>query len=147
MDKQMTLSMIMDDPAFVDTPKKVFPERMDALIPWKEFTDRIAPYYYDGKRGNKPYELELMIRLYLLQNLYNFSDMGTRNEVIDSRAFSSFCRASSRNQIPDGDTLGRFRHILEKNHLQEQIFETVLNKLRTEGKIRKIRNDCGFHNP
>ena len=33
MDKQMTLSMIMDDPAFVDTPKKVFPERMDTLIP------------------------------------------------------------------------------------------------------------------
>ena len=55
----MTLSMIMDDPAFVDTPKKVFLERMDALIPWKEFTDLIAPYYYDGKRGNKPYELEL----------------------------------------------------------------------------------------
>ena len=27
----MTLSMIMDDPAFVDTPKKVFPERMDTL--------------------------------------------------------------------------------------------------------------------
>ena len=137
MDKQMTLSMIMDDLAFVDTPKKVFLERMDTLIPWKEFTDLIAPYYYDGKRGNKPYELELMIRLYLLQNLYNLSDMGTRNEVIDSRAFSSFCRVSSRNQIPDGDTLGRFRHILEKNHLQEQIFETVLNKLRTEGKILK----------
>ena len=63
----MTLSMIMDDLAFVDTPKKVFPERMDPLIPWKEFTDRIAPYYYDGKRGNKPYEPELMIRLYLFR--------------------------------------------------------------------------------
>ena len=137
--------MIMDDPAFVDTPKKVFPERMDTLIPRKEFTDLIAPYYYDGKRGNKPYEPGLMIRLYLLQNLYNLSDMGTRNEVIDSRAFSSFCRVSSRNQIPDGDTPGRFRPVPEKNHLQEQIFETVLNKLRTEGKIRKIRNDCGFH--
>ena len=110
---------------------------MDTLIPWKEFTDLIAPYYYDGKRGNKPYELELMIRLYLLQNLYNLSDMGTRNEATRSRAFSSFCRVSSRNQIPDGDTLGRFRHILEKNHLQEQIFAAVLNKLRTEGKILK----------
>ena len=97
----MTLSMIMDDLAFVNTLKKVFPERMDALIPRKEFTDRIAPYYYDGKRGNKPYELELMIRLYLLQNLYNLSDMGTRNEATRSRAFSSFRRVSSRNQIPE----------------------------------------------
>ena len=77
--------------------------------------------------------------------LYNLSDMGTRNEVTRSRAFSSFRRVSSRNQIPDGDTLGRFRHILEKNHLQEQIFAAVPNKLRTEGKIRKIRNNCGFN--
>ena len=51
----------------------VFPERMDTLIPRKEFTDLIASYYYDGKRRNKPYELELMIRMYLLQNLNNLS--------------------------------------------------------------------------
>ena len=120
---------------------------MNTLIPRKEFTDLIVPYYYDGKRGNKPYEPELMIRLYLLQNLYNLSDMGTRNEAIRSRAFPSFRRVSSRNQIPDGDTPGRFRPVPEKNHPQEQIFDTVLNKLRTEGKIRKIRNDCGFNHP
>ena len=142
----MTLSMSMDDPAFVDTPKKVFLERMDTLIPWKEFMDLIAPYYYDGKRGNKPQEPELMIRLYLSM-LYNLSDMGTRNEVTRSRAFSSFCRVSSGNQIPDGDTLGRFRPVPEKNNLQEKIFAAVLTKLRTEGKIRKIRNDCGFDHP
>ena len=45
MDKQMTLSMITDDLAFADAPKKVFPERMDALIPRKEFTGRIVPFY------------------------------------------------------------------------------------------------------
>ena len=108
----------------------------------EEGTERLMTEH----RGNKPQELELMIRLYLLQNLYNLSDMGTRNEVIDSRAFSSFCRVSSRNQIPDGDTPGRFRPVPEKNNLQENIFAAVLTKLRTEGKIRKIRNDCGLHN-
>ena len=38
--------------------------------------------------GNKPYELELMPRLYVLQNLYALSDECTAAEVIDSRAFS-----------------------------------------------------------
>ena len=37
-----------------------------------------------------------MIRLYLLQNPYNLSDMETRNEVTRSRAFSSFCRIYPR---------------------------------------------------
>jgi len=33
-------------------------------------------------------------------------------EVIDSRAFSDFCGVDSSNQVPDGDTLGRFRNLL-----------------------------------
>lgn len=65
-----------------------------------------------GERGNKPYDLERMLRIYLVQNLYNLSDMATAAEVIDSRAFSDFCGVESSNQVPDGDTLGRFRNIV-----------------------------------
>mgnify|MGYP002537337767 CR=1 FL=1 len=32
-----------------------------------------------------------MLRIFLLQNLYDLSDMKVMNEVIDSRAFSDFC--------------------------------------------------------
>ena len=91
---------------------------MDRIIPWGEWKALIQPYYYKGERGNKPYDLELMLRIYLLQNLYDLSDMATVAEVIDSRAFSEFCGVDSSNQVPDGDTLGRFRHILEENGIQ-----------------------------
>ena len=73
-----------------------------------------------GERGNKPYDLERMLRIYLIQNLYNLSDMATVAEVMDSRAFSDFCGVDSSNQVPDGDTLGRFRNLLLKNGLQEK---------------------------
>ncbi len=63
-------------------------------------------------RGNKPYDLELMLRIHLLQNLYDLSDEWIRNEIIDSRAFSDFCEVESSNQIPDGDATGRLRNIL-----------------------------------
>ena len=46
-----------------------------------------------------------MLRIYMIQNLYNLSDMATVAEVIDSRAFSDFCGVESSNQVPDGDTL------------------------------------------
>lgn len=42
----------------------------------------IKPCYYKGERGNKPYDLELMLRLYLLQNLYNLSDEATVAEAM-----------------------------------------------------------------
>ncbi len=43
-----------------------------------------------------------MRRIYLLQNLYDLSDMKAMTEVIDSRAFSDFCGVDSPNQVPDG---------------------------------------------
>lgn len=40
---------------------------------------RIKSYYYKGECGNKPYDLEQMLGIYLLQNLYSLSDpAGTR---------------------------------------------------------------------
>ena len=82
-----------------------------------------------GERGNKPYDLERMLRIYMLQNLYDLSDMGTVAEVIDSRAFSAFCGVDSSNQVPDGDTLGRFRHIFEENGIQQKLFAQVVRRL------------------
>ena len=58
----------------------------------------------------------------MLQNLYGLSDMGIMTEVIDSRAFSEFCGVESSNQVPDGDTIGRFRALLIKHGLQENLF-------------------------
>ena len=78
-----------------------------------------------------------MLRIYLVQNLYNLSDMATVAEVIDSRAFSDFCGVDSSNQVPDGDTLGRFRNLLMKNNLQEKIFAQVVEQLMKRGLILK----------
>ena len=73
----------------------------------------------------------------MLQNLYDLSDMGTVAEVIDSRAFSEFCGVDSSNQVPDGDTLGRFRHILEENGIQQKLFGEVVQSLMEKGLILK----------
>ena len=90
MNKQMSMSFLHDELKEVSTNKKVFLERIERIMPWEELEQLIRPYHYEGKYGNKPYELELMLCIHLLQNLYDLSDMGARNEVIDSRAFSNF---------------------------------------------------------
>ena len=138
MNKQMSLSFIHDELKEVKTHKREFLEKMDAILPWEQLYKLVKPCYYEGVRGNKPYDLELMLRIHLIQNLYDLSDEGTRNEIIDSRAFSDFCEVESSNQIPDGDTIGRFRNLL-----------TVLccgrkdpDRPRTDSEKR---NNCRFH--
>ncbi len=133
----MSLSFVQDELAEVRTNKKAFLEQMDRLIPWGEWVKKIEPYYYKGERGNKPYDLEVMLRIHILQNLYDLADMAVMTEVIDSRAFSRFCGVESSNQIPDGDTIGRFRNILTKYGLQEQLFTDLVKRLKENGLILK----------
>ena len=95
----------------------------------------IQPCYSKGERGNKPYPLEIMLRLYLLQNLYDLSDEATVAVAIDRRAFSDFCGVDSSNQVPDGDTLGLSRNLMIKNGLQEKLFAQVVAVLTERGPV------------
>lgn len=137
MNKQMTLSYFNDELAQTKTRKKVFLNQIDQIIPWNEWIGIIKPCYYKGERGNKPYDLELMLRIYILQNLYDLSDMKVMAEVIDSRAFSEFCGVDSSNQIPDGDTIGRFRNKLVENGIQKKLFSQVVELLSKKDLILK----------
>ena len=137
MDKQLSLSALSDELSQVRTKKREFLGEIDRIVPWEEWIKLIKPYYYKGERGNKPYDLERMLRIYLVQNLYNLSDMATVAEVIDSRAFSDFCGVESGNQVPDGDTLGRFRNILMRNGIQQELFAQVVELLMQRGLILK----------
>ena len=137
MNKQISLSNLSDELSQVRTKKKEFLEQIERIVPWGEWLSLIKPCYYKGERGNKPYDLELMLRIYLIQNLYDLADEATVNEVIDSRAFSDFCGVESSNQVPDGDTLGRFRNLLIKNDLQEKLFKQVVELLTKRGLILK----------
>ena len=60
--------------------------------------------------------------------------MRVMTEVIDSRAFSEFCGVTSPDEVADGDTIGRFRNLLEKNGIQEKIFAAVV-KILEECKL------------
>ena len=137
MNKQISLSMLNDELLQVRTKKKEFLEQIEHIVPWGEWITLIKPCYYKGECGNKPYDLELMLRIYLIQNLYDLADEATVSEVIDSRAFSDFCGVDSSNQVPDGDTLGRFRNLLIKNGLQEKLFLQVVEMLKAKGLILK----------
>ena len=81
--------------------------------------------------------MKLMLRIFLLQNLYDLVDMKVMTEVIDSRAFSNFCGVGSPKEVPNGDTIGRFRNLLEKNGLQEKIFAVVVEILEERKLILK----------
>lgn len=139
MDRQLSLSALSDELSQVRTKKREFLDEIERIVPWEKWISIIKSYYYKGERGNKPYDLERMLRIYLVQNLYNLSDMATVAEVIDSRAFSDFCGVESSNQVPDGDTLGRFHNILMRNGIQQELFAQVVELLMQRGLVHTVK--------
>ena len=49
------------------TKREEFLEVMDEIIPWDEWVGIIKVHYPSGKRGRPPIEVEIMLRMYLLQ--------------------------------------------------------------------------------
>ena len=127
MDKQITLSALNDELSQARTKKKEFLDQIERIIPWDKWLELILPCYYKGERGNKPYDLERMLRIYLIQNLYNLSDMATVAEVIDSRAFSEFCGVESSNQVPEATRSGVSVICWSKTVFRKNCFHRSMN--------------------
>ena len=72
------------------TKREQFLISMDAIIPWKHWIAMIQPYYYTNTRGRKAKDIEIMLRMYLMQNWFNLSDEGIEEAIYDSYAMRRF---------------------------------------------------------
>ncbi len=99
------LRQITDHDQYVDNQEALTQQKEQEK---KNIPGYNKPCYYKGEYGNKPCDLEPMLRIYPVQNLYNLSNMATVAEVIDRCTFSDFCGVDSSNQVPDVDTFDCF---------------------------------------
>ena len=56
------------------TRREVFLEEMELVVPWKLLIALIEPHYPAAGRGRRPYPLESMLRVHLMQNWFALSD-------------------------------------------------------------------------
>ena len=118
------------------TKREEFLDAMEMIVPWKHWIELIRPHYYNNKRGRPPIGIETMLRMYLLQNWFQLSDIGIEDAIYDSYAMRRFMRIDfMHNQVPDSTTLLGFRHLLEQHKIGEQIFEDIKNRLEQAGLI------------
>ena len=116
------------------TKMAVFLETMDAIIPWEQWIELVRPHYYSGKRGRPPVGIETMLRMYLLQNWYQLSDVGIEDAITETASMRRFMRINFlQTQVPDSTTLLGFRHLLEQHDIGRKIFDDVKERLERAG--------------
>jgi len=117
------------------TRKEHFLDEMERIIPWQELTAAIEPFYPNPQgAGRRPVGVERMLRIYFLQHWFNLSDPGAEEALYDSRALRAFVGIDlGREPVPDETTLCKFRHLMERHHLGDQLFHRVNDYLKENG--------------
>ncbi len=109
------------------TRKEKFLGEMEQIIPWKELSEVIEPYYPKPQgAGRKPIGLDRMLRIHFLQHWFELSDPGAEEALYDSRAMRLFVGIDLGSEpVPDETTICNFRHLMEKNNLGDELFRLV----------------------
>jgi IS5 family transposase len=119
------------------TRREVFLEEMELVVPWKVLVKIIEPHYPVAGRGRRPYALESMLRVHLMQNWFALSDPAMEEALYEIASLRAFARLSLNEPIPDETTILNFRHMLEANDLADDILKAVNALLARKGLLLK----------
>ena len=119
------------------TRKREFLAQMERVVPWAALVELVAPYAPEGKKGRPPFSVETMLRVHFMQQWFTLSDPAMEESLHDVPLFREFAGLTWNSRIPDESTILRFRHLLEKHKLGEQILVVVNDLLRDKGLLLK----------
>ena len=136
--KQMTFSSAEWDRKGKVTRRERFLGEMDQVVPWVQILGLIEPYYPKAGNGTQPMPLERMLRVYCMQQWFNLSDPAMEDALYDSGSMRRFAGIELVDDaVPDESTILRFRHLLERHQLTEQIFALVRGLLEQKRLLLK----------
>ena len=119
------------------TRREVFLEEMEQVVPWKSLLKVIEPFYPVAGRGRRPYPLETMLRVHLMQNWFGLSDPAMEEALYEIASMRNFAGLKLSEPIPDETTILNFRHLLEEYDLAEEILKQVNAHLARKGLLLK----------
>jgi IS5 family transposase len=119
------------------TRREVFLEEMELVVPWKVLLKIIEPHYPVAGRGRRPYPLESMLRVHLMQNWFALSDPAMEEALYEIASLRSFARLSLNEPLPDETTILNFRHLLEANDLADDMLKAINALLARKGLLLK----------
>lgn len=136
MPKQPAFPSLRNAMKTKQTRREQFLAEMHAVVPWGRLLALIEAHYpkVGPKGGRPPMPLEMILRVYFLQNRYCLSDPMAEESLYDSEAMRRFAGIElGDDSIPDETTTLNFRHLLERHGRTEAIFADVNAHLADKG--------------
>ena len=99
--------------------------------------DHAAPRPSRERGGRPPFSTELMVRVLLIQQLFNLSDEQMEFQLLDRLSFQRFVGLRTSSQIPDRTTIWTFKERLIKAGASETVFDAVNRQLSRHGYMAR----------
>ena len=90
-----------------------------------------------SKGGRPPYDIVLMFKVLILQQLYNISDDATEYMINDRLSFQRFLGITPGDKVPDSKTIWLFRDTLTKSEREKELFDMFNLQLVDMGVITR----------
>lgn len=110
----------------------VFLEKVKRLIDFR-FIAKLHKRFHRSDVGRKPFDMEVMFKVVLLQQWFGLSDAETEELLYDRQSFQEFVGISAETDIPDETTICRFRKTLQDHDVDQTFFKEVGKQLRQHG--------------
>ena len=118
-------------------PQDHFLRKLEEIVPWERFTDRLVQFYAGGAMyGRPPYEPAVMLKMLLIAYLYDLSERAAEQQINDSFAMKWFLGLAVDEPAPHHSTLTKFRQRLLRNgkgEALEQMLDTIVHLAQEKG--------------
>lgn len=120
------------------TQRERFLQEMEQVVPWQALLALIEPAYPKAGNGRRPYPLNTMLHVHLMQNWFGYSDPAMEEALYEVAPLRRFAGLSlSRGGVPDETTILNFRRLLETHALAPAVLTTVNAHLTDHGLLLK----------
>ena len=118
------------------TRREVFLAEMDKVVPRSSLLKVVEPFYPVAGRGRRPYPVQAMLRVHLMQNWFGLSDPAMEEALYEISSMRKFAGLKLQ-AIPDETTILNFRRLIETNELAPMILDRINALLTRKGLMLK----------
>ena len=111
-------------------------DRIDRLIDWPKVA-ALLDGVHAAPEGRPAYRPVTMVKIIVLQQWYDASDVGMEEALQDRLSFRRFAELTLTDAVPDHSTISRFRKKITERGLARALFAEVNRQLEAKGMLVK----------
>lgn len=120
-------------------------EVLNEMVDWSKFdgillrakVKDLQERNVNGNAGRKPFSLRLMLKVFILQSLYNLSDDQMEYQIKDRLSFMRFLGLGLNGTVPDAKTIWNYREMFIRTKTWEKLFRKFDRMLEEKGLFAK----------